>query len=290
MDYKIRFATPDDHDLIYALKAESVRPYVEKIWGWDENYQKKDFDGDFSRMEQFNVIEVDGRFVGFVQYYFEYPYFEVVEIHLLPEYRGKGIGSDILRYLQKTCIAHDRKIRIGCFKENHRAKHLYHKLGFMQTEETDTHYILEYPNYLIIHYDEKYRDDMIFMVLEAKDALGRVPRLNEDLLDVQKNYIDTGDMFWLAIDEHDRVIGCIGYNSIPGTTEVKLHRLYIKAARKHQGIGTRLLHTVELYLREQGKTAAHVHLGGKEYFESRSFYPKHGYKEYAPSMMKKELR
>ena len=289
MDYKIRFATPDDHDLIYTLKAESVRPYVERIWGWDEDYQRNDFDGDFSHIKQFNVIEVDSRFVGFVQYYFEYPYFEVVEIHLLPEYRGKGIGSDILRYLQKVCIAQDRKIRIGCFKENHRAKALYHKLGFMQTEETDTHYILEYPNYTIIPYDEKYRDDMIFMVLEAKDALGRVPRLNEDLLDVQKNYIGTGDMFWLAIDEHNRVIGCIGYNSIPGTTEVKLHRLYIKASRKHQGIGTRLLHTVELHLREQGKTAAHVHLGGKEYFESRSFYPKHGYREYAPSMMKKEL-
>lgn len=289
MDYKIRFAAPDDHDLIYALKAESVRPYVEKIWGWDEDYQRNDFDGDFSHIKQFNVIEVDGSFAGFVQYYFEYPYFEVVEIHLLPEYRGKGIGSDILRYLQKVCIAQDRKIRIGCFKENHRAKSLYQKLEFMQTKETDTHYILEYPNYSIIPYDEKYRDDMIFMVLEAKDALGRVPRLNEDLLDVQKNYLDTGDMFWLAIDEHDRVIGCVGYNSVSGTTEVKLHRLYIKAARKRQGIGTRLLHTVELYLREQGKTAAHVHLVGKEYFESRSFYPKHGYKEYAPSMMKKEL-
>ena len=60
---------------------------------------------------------------------------------------------------------------------------------------------------MIIPYDEKYRDDMIFMVLEAKDVLGRVPRLNEDLLDVQKNYFDTGDMFWLAIDEHDRVQG-----------------------------------------------------------------------------------
>ena len=289
MDYKIRFATPDDHDLLYALKAESVHPYVEKNWGWDEDYQRKDFDSEFSHMEQFNVIEIDSKFAGFVQYYFEYPYFEVVEIHLLPGYRGNGIGSDILRYLQKACIAQDRKIRIGCFKENHRAKALYQKLGFMQTEETDTHYILEYPNYLIIPYDEKYRDDMIFMVMEAKDALGRVPRLNEDLLDVQKNYIDTGDMFWLAIDEHDRVIGCIGYNSIPGTTEVKLHRLYIKAARKRQGIGTRLLHTVELHLREQGKTAAHVHLGGKEYFESRSFYPKHGYYAYDGDMMKKEL-
>ena len=144
-------------------------------------------------------------------------------------------------------------------------------------------------NYKIISYDEKYRDDMIFMVLEAKDALGRVPGLNEDLLDVRKNYLDTGDMFWLAIDKNDRVIGSIGYNSIPGTTEVILHRLFVKAKRKRQGIGTRLLQTAETHLRQQGKTVAHVHLGGKEFFESRSFYPKHGYTEYVPSRMKKEL-
>ena len=149
--------------------------------------------------------------------------------------------------------------------------------------------MMDYPNFTIIPYNEKYRDDMIFMVLEAKNALGRIPRLNEDLLDIQNNYLDIGDMFWLAIDEDNRVIGCIGYNSIPGTNEVKLHRLYVKAARKRQGIGTRLLHTAELHLQKRGKNAVYVHLGGKDYFESHSFYPKHGYKEYAPSMMKKEL-
>lgn len=143
--------------------------------------------------------------------------------------------------------------------------------------------------YSIIPYDNKYRDDMIFMVLQAKDALGRIPGLNEDLLDIQKYYLDTGDMFWLAIDNHDRVIGCVGYNAIPGTTEVKLHRFYIKAERKRQGIGTCLLHTVERHLREQGKTAAYVHLGGKEYFESRSFYPKHGYVYESQDIMKKIL-
>lgn len=127
MDYKMRFATLDDHDLIYALKAESVRPYVEKIWGWDEDYQRHDLDYDFSHIEQFHVIEVDGSFAGFVQYDFVYPYFDVIEIHLLPEDRGKGISSDILRYLQKVCIAQNRKIRIGCFKENYQAKAIYQK-------------------------------------------------------------------------------------------------------------------------------------------------------------------
>lgn len=143
--------------------------------------------------------------------------------------------------------------------------------------------------YRIIPYERKYRDDMIFMVLEAKNALGRIPGLNEDLLDVQKNYLDPGDMFWLAIDGNDRVIGCVGYNSIPGTTEAKLHRFFVKADKKRLGIGTKLLTTVEQHLIARGKTAAHVHLGGKEFFESRQFYPKHGYELYAPDMLKKEF-
>ena len=78
----------------------------------------------------------------------------------------------------------------------------------------------ETPDVRIIPYDNRYRDDMIFMVLEAKDALGRVPRLNEDLLDIPRAYLASGDMFWLALDPRDRVVGCIGYQSLPGTAEV----------------------------------------------------------------------
>lgn len=75
------------------------------------------------------------------------------------------------------------------------------------------------------------------MVLEAKNALGAVPGLNEDLLDVQANYFDKGDMFWLAIDENDRVIGSVGYSSVEGSDEVWLHRLFVKYNLKRKGIG-----------------------------------------------------
>ena len=141
----------------------------------------------------------------------------------------------------------------------------------------------------IIPFSPKYRDDMIFMILEAKNALGRVPGLNEDLLDIQKNYLDKGDMFWLAIDENDRVIGSVGYSSIEGSTEVWLHRLFVKCDLKRQGIGSELLNTVEHYLKARSKTAVLVHLGGKEWIESRCFYPKHGYVEYTPDCMRKKL-
>lgn len=68
-------------------------------------------------------------------------------------------------------------------------------------------------------YEDKYKDDMIFMVLQAKDALGRLPRINEDLLDIKKHYLDHGDGFWIAADDNDRVIGCGGYSRIEGTNE-----------------------------------------------------------------------
>lgn len=140
----------------------------------------------------------------------------------------------------------------------------------------------------IIPYEESFRDDMIYMVLDAKNALGKVPSINPDLLDIRGSYLDRGDCFWLALDENRRVVGCIGFSVLDGEN-ARLHRLYIKPERKRQGIGSALLKTAEEELRRRGIRFASVHLGGKEYRESRLFYPKHGYVGYAPDYMKKEL-
>lgn len=142
----------------------------------------------------------------------------------------------------------------------------------------------------IIEYQEKYRSDLVFMVLEAKNALGRIPGLNEDLLSVQESYLNKGDMFWIAIDEHDRVIGSIGYSSIENSSEVWLHRLFVKYNLKRQGIGTKLLSHAENHLKSKGKTAIRVHLGEKkDFFESYGFYLFHNYIEYEPRYMIKRI-
>jgi len=140
-------------------------------------------------------------------------------------------------------------------------------------------------------YEEKYRDDLIFMVLQAKDALGRRPTINKDLLDIQTNYFDCGDMFWLAINEEDRVIGCIGYSKTSNPSEAFLHRLYVKVSEKHKGIGTKLLRTAENEMKSQGITVSLAHLGAPKelWFESYAFYPKNGYQEYEPRYMRKDL-
>ena len=129
------------------------------------------------------------------------------------------------------------------------------------------------------------------MVLQAKDALGKTPTIHPDLLDIKTNYLNRGDMFWIAIDENDRVIGCIGYSKTENPTEAFLHRLYVKASEKRKGIGTQLLQMAESEMRKQGITVSLVHLGTpkEQWFESYSFYPKNGYWEYQPRYMRKDL-
>ena len=137
----------------------------------------------------------------------------------------------------------------------------------------------------IINFEEKYRDDMIFMVLSAKNALGRVPKLNEDLLDIKKNFFDKNQPFWIALDEFDRVIGCIG-TRVDEEGKLFLSRLYVKFDFKRHGIGSKLLEIAEKSAKDRGYKEIHVHLG-KEYLESHIFYPKHGYVEYKELYMKK---
>lgn len=143
----------------------------------------------------------------------------------------------------------------------------------------------------IITYQEKYKEDMLSMIMEARLAMGLSSTVRQDLYDVKGNYLDKGDGFFLAIDAQNRVLGCVGFSRIFGTDEAFLHRFYVRADRKRQGIGTQLLHAAEKCMRGQGIRLSRVHLGASAelWFESYAFYPGKGYSEYAPRYMKKEL-
>lgn len=142
----------------------------------------------------------------------------------------------------------------------------------------------------ILPFEAQYRDDLIFMVLEAKNALGRIPGLNADLLDIEANYFERGGMFWIALNPQGRVVGSVGCNKRSNSCEAELHRLFVKYNLKRQGIGTALLQCAENYMRKQNIKTVYLHLGqGEEWFESRAFYKKHGYTFYAENRMKKAL-
>lgn len=135
--------------------------------------------------------------------------------------------------------------------------------------------------YKIILFEKSYRDDTIFCLLSAKDALGFKPSLNEDLLNIQENYFDNGDMFWIAIDDNDRVIGMIGTNTV-SPTDMWLKRFFVKPSIKRNGLGSALLLKAEGFAKSKGIKTIHTQFNDN-YIEASKFYAAKGFIEYQQS-------
>ena len=140
---ELRPATRKDYDFLYYVKKTTLKPYIEEIWGWDEDIQQAFFANSFDTKTH-QVIFYKGIAIGLLETFINDHKIDVIELELLPEYQGKQIGSSILKDILKTANQNNMKVGIGCFKQNARAKKLYEKLGFHQIKETATHYILEY--------------------------------------------------------------------------------------------------------------------------------------------------
>lgn len=117
--------------------------YVLKIWGWNEEYQTKDFKSDFI-LEYFRIITAEGKDIGFVQIIEKPLNINIAEIHIISNYQGHGIGSNIINRIIEQASKKMKTVTIGCFIDNFRAKNLYERLGFEVIKVTDTHYEMRY--------------------------------------------------------------------------------------------------------------------------------------------------
>jgi ribosomal protein S18 acetylase RimI-like enzyme len=67
----------------------------------------------------------------------------LVDIALTPEVRGRGIGAELIRGLQAQCAADRKPLRLHVANTN-RAVHLYERLGFVVTGETEVRGLMEW--------------------------------------------------------------------------------------------------------------------------------------------------
>jgi ribosomal protein S18 acetylase RimI-like enzyme len=70
----------------------------------------------------------------------------LVDIALLPEHRGAGIGTFLIKDLFDEADETNRPIRLQVEKTNPQALSLYERLGFSVTSENQTHFQMERQN------------------------------------------------------------------------------------------------------------------------------------------------
>jgi GNAT superfamily N-acetyltransferase len=98
MKINLRSALQEDSAFLYGLHCRTMREVIEKTWGWDEAWQRTDFERRF-REYLTSVIEYDDQAVGGLMLESKPASIYVREIQVLPEYQGCGIGTATIRQL-----------------------------------------------------------------------------------------------------------------------------------------------------------------------------------------------
>ena len=130
-----------DFKILYEMKKDNFKWYVEKLYGWDEEKQIK-FHKDFidEHRNHINVIKLDNEIIGIFTNYIDENNESVISLFYIDKkYQRQGIGTDILKKQLEIDNKNNRNTILQVFKENP-ARFLYQKVGFEIYEETASHF------------------------------------------------------------------------------------------------------------------------------------------------------
>lgn len=114
-----------------------MREAIAKTWGWDEAWQRIDFEARFQRYEV-SIVEVDGCVTGALWLEWRPAELYVTDLQVLPELQGRGVGTAVLREIIAKAATLGIPVALQVLRVNRRAQRLYERLGFRVTATSDT--------------------------------------------------------------------------------------------------------------------------------------------------------
>ncbi|MFN8616883.1 MAG: GNAT family N-acetyltransferase [Dehalococcoidia bacterium] len=162
--YALRPANPEAFEVLYALHRASMERYVTETWGnWDEPFQRRHFADFWPAGCQ--AIVVAGETAGFLDLLDREGVVWVGNIELAPRWQGRGIGSSILREIQRDAAARGRTVGLQVLKVNP-ARGLYLRLGFRDNGESATHHQMSWEGAMLATAAER----QIVAFLDGEDS------------------------------------------------------------------------------------------------------------------------
>lgn len=139
--YQLIQATTEDADFFYEVKKTVLKEYIEKIWGWNEDFQLQ-FHKDNYNFLTTSVIHCQGNPAGVVEIKENDSRIFICSLYLLPAYQGRGVGTDLIRNcISKASVAH-KNVELEVLKLNEHALRLYQRLGFIITGSDDNKFFM----------------------------------------------------------------------------------------------------------------------------------------------------
>ena len=141
-----------DADFLFRLYASTRQDELAPVPWTDEQkhaFLKQQFDAQHSHYQQyfpeasFDVLLSDGTAIGRLYVDRRDDEIRIIDIALLPEHRGRGIGGAIMTEL--LAEAQDKRLPVRIHVErNNPALRLYERLGFAQVEDQGVYLLMQW--------------------------------------------------------------------------------------------------------------------------------------------------
>ncbi len=144
-----RAAQADDEPFLFELYS-STRLEELASWGWDETQQQAflslQFRGQRAHYSGYpnvdhQIILADGKPIGRLFISRLAGEIRLVDIALIPRYRGRGIGQQLIQGLLEEATRAGKVVRLHV-EESNRALRLYHRLGFEIADDAGPHWLM----------------------------------------------------------------------------------------------------------------------------------------------------
>lgn len=131
---QIFFSTRRDEFALLGWSGEQLKHFLRM----QHDFQKKSYAAQFPANETF-VVKAGGKNAGSLIVWRSADAIRLVDIALMPEFRGRGIGRRIIENLITEAEASGKKVTLSVLRTNEKAFSLYRRLGFAVTGEDDVY-------------------------------------------------------------------------------------------------------------------------------------------------------
>jgi ribosomal protein S18 acetylase RimI-like enzyme len=139
---KVGLRAACDADFAFAHKVylETMRWIIERLFGWDEVREDKNF-AQFFKLDEVRIITVDEQDVGWIQEQIEDTTINLGSFYVAPWMQRQGVGTQVLQILLAHATNQSKAITLAVVKINP-AVHFYEKHGFRITREDEYKYYM----------------------------------------------------------------------------------------------------------------------------------------------------
>ncbi len=148
-----RPALPEDRDFCWRVYASTRADELALVSDWNDEqkaaFTRQQFEAQDAYYREhypgaeFHVLQAQGRDVGRLYVHRRADEIRLMDVALLPEARGAGLGTLVLRELQDEARAVGKPLRIHVERFNP-ALRLYERLGFKALEDRGVYLFLEW--------------------------------------------------------------------------------------------------------------------------------------------------